>query len=456
MKEHEINMLDSEFLADIYSDRTYERGTPSRRRGPLLICKEDFYMKKLIVLLLALAVAGAVSAQAAAPAGLPYSISGSASVKWGYDLDTKMSGFVNTPDWTLTIPLVQTTKVGASGKNVYGMIELADLDLSIVNDEAEVPYFDLTGATLTAKIFAGNAYVGIYSKPSFKFANANQIAPYYDANAAYSATSAVIPSVTVDGGVSLGYNLGTMGSAEFRLASLGDYTTANADNNYAFGVNTTLTPVAMLKVNAGAMMRSDDLKFFGLTGKVTVTPVDVMTLVVGADVNVDGANDKTTWDTNGSLTYAMNEKKDKISGEVYYAYQKVASPAKERLDAAVKFADVAGFVPGMTVDAVLYASDLLTSNDPLKLAFLEKVTYKIDLSKDAYVKPYESLGKNLADVSDDLWYAKVGVEAKLIPNTVFTLDYTTGKFNDLAIGNTFIGGKALAKGLLSFTTKISF
>lgn len=35
-------MLDSEFLADIYSDSNQERGLPSRRRGPLLIRKEDF------------------------------------------------------------------------------------------------------------------------------------------------------------------------------------------------------------------------------------------------------------------------------------------------------------------------------------------------------------------------------------------------------------------------------
>jgi len=415
-------------------------------------------MKKLVVLLLAFAMVGSVFAQAAAaPVALPYTITGNASVKWGYDLDTHMSGFVNSAAWDLTIPLVATTSVGAKGENVYGMINIADLDLSIVNDETQVPNFDLTGVTVTAKIVAGDAYVGIYSKPSFKFKNANQIAPYYDDTATtYTSTSAVEPNIAVKGGIAAGYKFGTFGSAEFRLASLGDWTTANADNNYAFGVNATLTPISILTVNIGAMTRSDDLKYYGLTGKVTLKPVADLSLAVGSDVNMDGANSKTTWDLNGALTYAMNEAKDKVSGEVYYAYKGLAAPAKERLDAAVKFTDAGGFIPAMTVDAGVYANDLLTSNDPLKLAFVEKITYKYALAGKNYVKPYEAIGKNLADTTNDLWYVKLGAEAVLIPNTTFTLDYATGKFVDDAIGNTFISGKGFGKGVLSFTTKIAF
>jgi len=95
------------------------------------------------------------------------------------------------------------------------------------------------------------------------------------------------------------------------------------------------------------------------------------------------------------------------------------------------------------------------ANDPQKVSVAESVWFKAMLDDVNYVKPYQKAYYDL--VGEDLYF-NFGVEAVLIPNTTFTLDYAAGTpaKND----NTNIAGAVNAfaedKGILKFTTKIAF
>jgi hypothetical protein len=99
-------------------------------------------MKKALAILLALAlVAGAAFAEEPA-----YDLSGSASLTWGYDLDTEAHGFTNASSASLSFPLGATS--GSKGEEaITGMISISEFTVDIVDGA-----LDATNGSVTAKI----------------------------------------------------------------------------------------------------------------------------------------------------------------------------------------------------------------------------------------------------------------------------------------------------------------
>ena len=434
-----------------------------------------------------------------------------------------MHGFNNTYEFDLAFPLIKDAKAGASGEGVFGEISITGFDLGVTLDEkSTVPAFDAMDYTVTAKLNINDLYFTVYDKPSFAFNQAAYIKPYsiddYDDNdsGAFGAAtkSLVRPSITIKGGTSIGYKLADLGSVELRVASLGDWgataagtdsyevvihtgadileadaieaeyinlgtmlpweagdgdiaigdayviftegAAASANDMYVFGFNTTLTPIEMLTLTFGALYNADN-KYLGLTARASAKPMAGLTVVAAMDATkVDTAD--MLMDIFGSVAYAFNDAKNTFSVETYFANKNATTSGEPRMDLAAKFADKEGLIPGLTLDLAVFAVDLLIDPafDPMKLAIAEKLSYKVALDGDDYLRPYQAFA---TDLNGEKTYFRIGVDAALVTNTLFTLDYTAGSILDDVLGNGFVSnaaGTEIAKGVFKFTTKISF
>ena len=88
-------------------------------------------MKSVFVLLMSLILVG--TAFAAPDADLVPTISGDATVAWGWDIDAGITGFYNEANAVLTMPLVKHGATSKGGTKYYGSIELKDFDLGIID-----------------------------------------------------------------------------------------------------------------------------------------------------------------------------------------------------------------------------------------------------------------------------------------------------------------------------------
>jgi hypothetical protein len=113
-------------------------------------------MKKFNLVLAALLVLSAVAfAQAVEPA---VTVSGNASVTFGYNLDTKVFGVSNAASGSFKVELVASSTVTEGEGDLVGYISLAGFGASGSNGDIAV-----TAPTVTAKVLVGPAYVDITS-----------------------------------------------------------------------------------------------------------------------------------------------------------------------------------------------------------------------------------------------------------------------------------------------------
>jgi hypothetical protein len=139
---------------------------------------------------------------------------------------------------------------------------------------------------VTAKLFLSPAlYVLISSAPDFSYTNATGITDVSDDAAATDSVTATLGNAP-DGGITVNYSLGDMGSVALLFGSKGNWDTAANTNVYSAGVSVSLTPADLLAVSLAAGygdFATGDLFF---TGKVTLTPADMISLWAAIDGNV--------------------------------------------------------------------------------------------------------------------------------------------------------------------------
>jgi hypothetical protein len=124
-------------------------------------------MKRLTLLTILLVVVGLTAgALELKPA---FTLSGSATLQWGIDLDSGYTGFKNSAaaDLTVTLMAADGTDTHAGTGDWYGSITISNVELGFASDEALAAY--ITGGALgvSAKIvgLAGALAIGVYSAP---------------------------------------------------------------------------------------------------------------------------------------------------------------------------------------------------------------------------------------------------------------------------------------------------
>lgn len=400
-------------------------------------------MKKAIVLLLALAVlGGAVFAEGAA-----YTLSGSASLTWGYDLDTDTSGFENVASFEIVFPIAVGASKTTTGEGTYGTITVKDIYLSVedllgaggtsLDDDDDDADDDGTPllATLTAKIVSGPFYMSIYNRSSLNF---NKATDLLDGDLDLSALIDANAYGTKIGYDSELYDFG------FIINSKGDFTnddadaTYNVDNEYAIGVVTSIIAVKdLLTINAGFSYDvTDATKGMGAYITLPVT-VGALSITAAADFNLTEAA-PAVYDAKLTIGYDILEGLN-VTAKAYY------SDLDDDIEASIAVESEDVGMPGLYAYADFGYYNALETAVAASWAFNWELYLKNMLDDVRYVKPFASGSFDSAD----LVTLTAGVEAKLIDNTVFTLKYVS---DDLTATDA---AEANEKGNITVTAKIT-
>ncbi len=401
-------------------------------------------MKKLtFVLALMLLIVGLVFAGDPVTATL----TGSATAKWGVNLNNYATGFENSASASLTIPLVaQATK--EKGSVPSGYISLANFAVSIGNSGLSV-----TAPSVTAKLLLTDAVsLILYGAPSFSVGQAGPFMTLSDIANGESSPTQISDAVEPDlsgytGGLTLEYAM-DMATIDFKVVSHGSWeavstdavygwansdngdgtwsldtssttapawhvvtaastTAANTANNYSAGVDVTLKPVDMLtavfKVGYGPFSAGD----VALSGKLTVKPVDMLS-VWGA---VDGS-----LPNGGSFAYdaafgaAVTTDAADLTLTGYYGSSDLDGQAVLSVKA----------VKNLTLSETFEAYTVLTAFD---WASKTSLSYALDSGYTPYAgATYYNNGSAAGTLQ-----LNAGVTAtKLLANTTFQVDWTSG------------------------------
>ena len=410
-------------------------------------------MKKLtLVLAMVLLVAGLVFAADPVAATLP----GSASVTWGVDLQNSATGFQNAASATVTIPLVAKVTKASEGSAPYGLISLALSDVKITGDGLSV-----AAPSVTAKLILSEALsVTIFGAPSYAIGQASPFMTISDvANEEDEPTLAdsVDPDLSgYTGGLTLTYSM-DMATIALMVTSNGDWdshssdavygwansdngdgtwsmddsinvpptwevvtaastTAANTANDYSAGASITLTPMDMLSVNFKAGYGAFSAADLVLSGKVTVKPSDMLSVWAALDGSLPNGG---TFATDAAFGAALCLAPADLSVTGYYGADDLEAQAVLNVKA----------VKNLSLSETFEAYTLLTSFD-----FASKTALSYTL--DSGFKPYAGATYYNNGAAAGTLQLNAGVEAsKLVANTVFKVDWTSGSDISSDIGD---------------------
>lgn len=379
-------------------------------------------MKKALAILLALAlVGGAVFAE-------DVSITGSATLSWGINLDTMATGFKNEASLSLKFPLhpKATVSKGADA-DVYGYIEFKDLEWNLTSAATPAPgtFAGTATGSVTAKIVFYDFELGVYNKPDLAF---NKMADIEDGEVEYANT--------YEYGTSLKYN-GDPLAFTFKMLSDGDWTT-NTAGYYAMGADVVFT-MDMFKVQTSMAYDLATKDVFNAGVAVPVTLADIMhglTITPAADFEIGTA---FAYDAGAAITLNFSEAnaddvKTKLYAKAYY------SNADENAEMTVAFDEV---LSGGLMDNVEFGVKFLSIN------FIDAAEFPWALETYAGYKAIINDENNLYARADfDINYLeKATLEAEVvftnttIANTTFTLTYKSGDLMAEKIGTIIAAAK---------------
>jgi len=427
-------------------------------------------MKKAIVLLLALAVLGG----AAFAEDLAYTLTGSASLVWGYNLNTEHHGFTNTTSAKLVVPLVAKQSSTHAEDVITGSITITNFTAGIDTSGTAHPVSASAG-TVTAKIlFPNDLYIQIASKPDFTVSNAAMHGPIsadaWDGDDTAFNPFAVKPALTSSGGFTFGMD----GDFSFALmvGSTNTHTAATGEDDYMVGgsFSYAIEELADFGVNFIFGAFQNDNPTTGVGVYANATPVEGLSLYLGADFNIGYYIAAPVDDTfNGmDLQFDVNyEMADMFSvgAGVYVGIPNLESEVGAPLMSTVLSADLLA-VENLTFGVSFNMYDILDAmeaEEDIIMAFAMNANYKMMLDDVNYVKPYASFTM-IPEAVTGVWSAaelqtvNVGVEAKFFPLTTFTLDFVAGEIDaDSIFTGTTMGDVAgKDKGVITFTTKITY
>jgi len=400
---------------------------------------------------------------------------------WGVDLSTFDTGFNNAADADLTVTFIAAdtaeTKKGEGA--AYGEIKISDIEFYFGGDDLTnvPPAAGATDATnihgwlsdwladadVSAKIVIPPIEIGIYAAPTLYMdsiaeievdANDDEIVDIetiqgtgktdgiYYAGGAGTATQ----PFTTTYGTWVKATLGPL-ALTAKLVSNGDWTGAVAAeyNQYAVGLDGVLT-VAPVTISFGGYEDWVHANT-GMYGKVAVS-VGALSAWAGIEANYTGGEFVFVGGGNILLTLI---KATTLSITAMYG-----DPING-LDVKLAFVEPeAGMLPWLDLALTFYLLDV--GHDTLEMEYMLIATtgYKVTLSDTQYVRPFATFeyGVGNDDVTatynyTNYMYLNAGVQAQLIPLTLFTVQYVSG---DLSADGAF----AADTGSVQLVAKVTY
>ncbi len=372
-------------------------------------------MKKLVVLLLAFAVAGAAFAQTPA-------LTANSTLSWGVDFDTGYTGFSNASTLTFKVPFAFTGATSKKGdKGWWGDISVKNLyfvlsDKQLTQNDA-LTFTDWNDADgdgvvdsgekggVTAFITNGTWKVSVSNKEGFDYANAASI---YDGD-----VSAALHAD--NGGTTVSYTAGAL-SVGATVASKADWT-ANTKNEYAFGTNASYKVSDALTVSgAVAFDLLDASKDFGATAKVAYSAAP-LTVSVASDMYNNATTSIFDLDVLGTVGYNIMKGLD-VTVKGFY------STGDDDLEAKATLAYVVDPIDA----AVIFGIEDPLTGSKFHFEAYAGYTYAIDAATSLWV---------YADFTSDFAGAntltpEVTLTNTSIANTTLTLKYNSGELDVLS------------------------
>jgi hypothetical protein len=390
-------------------------------------------MKKLSILLIGLLViAGFAFGQ---EIGLAASLSGSATMTFGVDLNTNATGFRNeaTADLVVTVVAKATGENAGSMDNLYGKIVIKDYLLKVS------PVEGVTGSdgTVEAFIVISPATVKIYAAPGFAMNKAPAIESVNEVDVQTALSNVDGTSIN---GITITIPVDPITLA-IKVASDGDWT-ENVNNNYVAGADVTLN-VSPIKVEAGFVYGWFSAAQLGLSAKATLTLADIMnglTAAVALDANDGSGNFDIDTLTTVTLNFSEANGDDVKANLALSAFFAPLDPDAD-MDVQVVFTEpTAGGLADMVGATVkLQLLDLLAG----------AVEYNIDVTGEyntGDVKPYFGFGYG----TDEVLNLNLGVVLMAgltgIDNTTITIDYISADLTDPTLDN----------GVITVATKVAY
>lgn len=419
-------------------------------------------MKKLtLVLAMMLLVAGFVFAGDPVTATL----TGSATATWGVDLASQATGFENSASASISIPLIAKATAANEGSVPYGYISLADFLVTIDDSDG----LTVTAPSVTAKLLLSDALSAtIFGAPSFAVGQASPFMTLADVAAGLddpSLADSVNPDLSgYTGGLTVTYSMDMLtlalkvtsnGSWNAVSATDAVYGWANSDNgdgtwsmdtslttdptwqvvtaaaagnngnttnDYSAGVDVTLTPVDMLTANFKLGYGTFSAADLVLSGKVTVKPADMLSVWGALDGSLPNGG-TFAYDASFGATVTTDPADLSVTG--YYGADDLEAQAVLTVKA----------VTNLSLSATFEGYTLLTSLD---WAAKSNVSYTLD----AGYKPYAGVTYYNNGSAAGTLQLNAGVEAsKLLANTVFKVDWTSGSDISSDIGDVEVSAK---------------
>jgi len=394
-------------------------------------------MKRIALLTVLLLVVG-LTAGFAIDVKPTLTLTGTASVWFGYDLDQSSSGFLNTSDASFTLSLLAAdgTDTHAGTGAAYGSITLSNIEFYWT--DSGTPVFGPADADISAKLVITPFEIGVFAAPGM---TQDFFGAFEDADAVDLVVDTDETTFGMAGSGLSNTNYGSWITATFgpaaitvKVLSNGSYTgttNVNLNNEYALGAEAVLT-FAPLTVSAGGYMNTIAASTTSFYGKVAL---DMAPIVAWGAVEVNLPASPATMELGGGggLTFTL-VKDTTLAATAWYG------DYSNGLDLSVVFTEPeAGLIPMLDAAVTFNLLDVadtgagaLNSEYELKLA----AGYKLGLNSDAsqYARPYLNFtyGSQTNDATGNLataipvMNAEVGLQLAVIPLTVFTFKWVSG------------------------------
>jgi len=409
-------------------------------------------MKRLTLLTILLVVVG-LTAGFALDVKPSAELTGSGTVKWGVDLDTGYTGFLNEAEAELIVSLFaeDTEETNKGEGDWYGSITLSDVELFWTNGE-QTPGFELTiddhilaadphvltwafgaepGVEATIVGLGGNLVIGVFDAPTigFDFVEAieddeddDYVVPDYE-------DPTLVGGDYAQYGTFVSYNVSEMLMLGFEVVSEDDWT-LNAAQAYAFALEVQVK-LGGIEFDAGANYGVNYATDpFGFGAKVAYSS-DALEAWAGIDAESDAA---FAWEAGAGATITLMEgvtaELGVVYGDTYY----------QDLDAMVAFTEPgdAGLVDGLDASLKVWILDVLddAADDDLEYAVAFDAGYQMG-------KAYPHFGVEYGDPNDAAAYLDVYVHCdydlfEAAPTTAF-IEWDSGDLLGSELGTLVVG-----------------
>jgi hypothetical protein len=366
-------------------------------------------MKKLSILLIGLLL---VTGLAFAEFG-DVSVTGSASVTWGVDLNTNATGFLNAGSSSVTLTLIdEGDGVTGGDDGLYGEITLTDWSMDITDSTVSG-----TGGSVDAKIVVSPLEIIIYAAPGMSWGNVTIV------EAGDPDVAPALAGANTIGGLTLVLPVDPA-TIDVYVVSDGDWTT-NAANDYAAGLDLEVA-ISPITVSLGGFYGwFNAAATYGGTAALDLSldALEGVDVGVGVDL-VEGITWEVGFDATVNLT-PENADEEQSNVAVGVSYSEAAD-----LDMSfgVTETTAGGFVDMLGATVMAEIHDLTSGT----IAWVVDVTGEYDTGD---LMPYFGFGYG----SDSIFDLNVGVVLYAgftgIDNTTITIDYVS---TDLSVDNGII------------------